>query len=90
MQDEILSYDRPHSKGKPRTDKRCLSQLPQLEKSQPNPVANLIPSGLVSYAGEKWDKHRKLLNPVLYSDKLKVIISFHFLIYRKGLFRMCQ
>lgn len=37
-----------------------------------NPLPKLLANGLVSYNHEKWAKHRKILNPAFYLDKIKV------------------
>ncbi|KAL5705489.1 hypothetical protein ACHQM5_023787 [Ranunculus cassubicifolius] len=36
-----------------------------------NPLGNLLNLGLVAYDGEKWVKHRRIINPAFYPDKLK-------------------
>ena len=40
-----------------------------------NPIGKLLFYGLVSYDGEKWAKHRKIINPAFHMEKLKVHIN---------------
>ncbi|KAK1298230.1 Secologanin synthase [Acorus calamus] len=39
-----------------------------------NPVMRLLGSGLVSYDGEKWAKHRRIINPAFHQEKLKLMM----------------
>ncbi|KAF5189631.1 Cytochrome p450 [Thalictrum thalictroides] len=36
-----------------------------------NPLGNLLNLGLVAYDGEKWVKHRRIINPAFHQEKLK-------------------
>lgn len=40
-----------------------------------NPLSKSLAAGLVSYEGEQWAKHRKIINPAFYQEKLKVITA---------------
>ncbi|KAK9071511.1 hypothetical protein SSX86_010080 [Deinandra increscens subsp. villosa] len=43
-----------------------------------NPVVRSIATGLLTYEGDKWVKHRKLINPTFYMEKLKNMVpAFH-------------
>ena len=38
-----------------------------------NPVAKFIATRLLDHEGEKWAKHKKIINPAFNLEKLKVI-----------------
>ncbi|KAK3000271.1 hypothetical protein RJ639_024531 [Escallonia herrerae] len=42
------------------------------KKLDPNPVHALVVTGLSNYENEKWAKHRKIVNPAFYLEKLKL------------------
>ncbi|CAD5183778.1 unnamed protein product [Musa acuminata subsp. malaccensis] len=44
-------------------------------KPNQNPLARFFARGLALYEGEKWVKHRRILNPAFHAEKLKVIDS---------------
>ena len=44
-------------------------------KPNQNPLARFFARGLAVYEGEKWVKHRRILNPAFHAEKLKVIDS---------------
>ncbi|XP_010275181.1 PREDICTED: cytochrome P450 CYP72A219-like [Nelumbo nucifera] len=43
----------------------------QFEKPKSNPLIRLFVDGLVSHEGEKWAKHRRIINPAFHIEKLK-------------------
>ncbi|KAL2476477.1 Cytochrome [Abeliophyllum distichum] len=44
------------------------------KKPTPNPLAKFLVCGLSGYEDEKWAKHRKIVNPAFYIEKLKHMI----------------
>lgn len=44
------------------------------EKPQTNPFVNYVISGVGSYDGEKWAKHRRIIGPAFHVEKLKMMI----------------
>ncbi|KAI7993171.1 hypothetical protein LOK49_LG11G01152 [Camellia lanceoleosa] len=41
------------------------------KKPTPSPTLSLLLAGLAGYEGEKWAKHRRIMNPAFYLEKLK-------------------
>ncbi|EPS65653.1 hypothetical protein M569_09124, partial [Genlisea aurea] len=39
-----------------------------------NPLQNLFIRGLVAHEGEKWTKHRRIMNPAFHLEKLKLMV----------------
>lgn len=57
----------------PDTIKEALNKSNQFLKVKGgNPLTKLLATGLVFYEGDKWVKHRKIINPAFHVDKLKV------------------
>lgn len=44
-----------------------------------NPLSKSLAAGLVSYEGEQWAKHRKIINPAFYQEKLKNMLPAFYL-----------
>ena len=44
----------------------------RFEKTKVSPVLKVLVSGLVAHEGEKWAKHRRIINPAFHQEKLKV------------------
>nr|BBE15473.1 cytochrome P450 [Polygala tenuifolia] len=58
--------------------KHVLTKMGDFPKAQKNPLSKLLVTGLAVYEGEKWAKHRKIINPAFNMQKLKLMLStFH-------------
>ncbi|PQQ18731.1 cytochrome P450 CYP72A219-like [Prunus yedoensis var. nudiflora] len=52
--------------------------MPNFQKPVINPLVKLLATGLPNYEGEKWAKHRKIINPGFHLEKLKRMLpAFH-------------
>ena len=61
----------------PALTKEVLSnKFGHFEKPNSPALSRLLAGGLASYKGEKWVKHRRILNPAFHLEKLKVLVSF--------------
>ncbi|KAG0454844.1 hypothetical protein HPP92_023782 [Vanilla planifolia] len=47
------------------------SKFGHFQKIKLNPLARLFLTGLANYDGEKWARHRRILNPAFHAEKLK-------------------
>jgi cytochrome P450 len=43
-------------------------------KPQFSRLGKLLTNGLANHEGEKWAKHRRILNPAFHHEKIKVIV----------------
>ncbi|CAA3015256.1 cytochrome P450 CYP72A219-like [Olea europaea subsp. europaea] len=55
--------------------KNYIYQKPQIM----NPLAKMISQGVVTYDGDKWTKHRKIINPAFHFEKLKLMMPAFYL-----------
>ncbi|CAA3015259.1 cytochrome P450 CYP72A219-like [Olea europaea subsp. europaea] len=55
----------------PEIIREVLSKSYIFQKPPPHPIGKLLLQGLVSYETDKWAKHRRLINPAFYSERLK-------------------
>ncbi|CAK9141020.1 unnamed protein product [Ilex paraguariensis] len=58
----------------PELIKELLTNNYVFKKPTPNPLAKFLVTGLGGYEGEKWAKHRKIINPAFHLDKLKCMV----------------
>ncbi|KAI3704428.1 hypothetical protein L1987_74648 [Smallanthus sonchifolius] len=58
--------------------KDALTKIYDFQKTKINPLIKFVASGLVTYEGDQWAKHRKLINPAFHVEKLKNMVpAFH-------------
>ncbi|PHT32660.1 hypothetical protein CQW23_28997 [Capsicum baccatum] len=55
----------------PKLIREVLNRYNEFHKPEANAFIHLFVTGLASYDGEKWDSHRKILNPAFHVEKLK-------------------
>jgi cytochrome P450 len=53
------------------------------QKQKVSRFGQLLADGVVNYEGEKWAKHRRILNPAFHVEKLKVIFDVYYKLARK-------
>jgi len=56
----------------PEQIKDIFNKIYDFPKPDINPLLKLLATGLADYEGEKWSKHRRLINPAFNLEKLKV------------------
>ncbi|KAM0022049.1 putative 11-oxo-beta-amyrin 30-oxidase [Helianthus debilis subsp. tardiflorus] len=62
----------------PEMIKDVLMKLNDFQKTRSNPLLKYLATGLVTYEGDQWAKHRKLINPAFHVEKLKNMVpAFH-------------
>ncbi|KFK38819.1 hypothetical protein AALP_AA3G164600 [Arabis alpina] len=59
---------------KPEHIKEVLNRNYDFPKPPMHPIVELFASGVAVYEGEKWSKHRKIINPSFHLEKLKIMI----------------
>ncbi|GFP78701.1 cytochrome p450 cyp72a219 [Phtheirospermum japonicum] len=60
--------------SKPELIKEILTKTDVFHKPYPDPIAEKIAGGLLYLEGEKWTKHRKIINPAFHLGKLKIMM----------------
>ncbi|KMT10535.1 hypothetical protein BVRB_5g116590 [Beta vulgaris subsp. vulgaris] len=60
--------------AKPELIREAFTNMQEFQKAKFNPVMDKLFPGLVRYEGEKWAKHRKIINPVFHLEKLKLML----------------
>ncbi|XP_050371265.1 cytochrome P450 72A397-like [Argentina anserina] len=63
----------------PEDVKVILTQMDKFPKPEvTNPLIKLLAQGIAAYEGEKWIKHRRIINPTFHVEKLKRMLpAFH-------------
>lgn len=66
--------------------REALANYNQFQKpKRANPLAKLLATGLIEADGDRWAKHRKIINPAFHVEKLKVscfcLFSIHCKMY---------
>ncbi|CAE5967295.1 unnamed protein product [Arabidopsis arenosa] len=62
----------------PEQIKEVFNKVYDFQKVHTFPLARLIAAGLVSYDGDKWAKHRRIINPAFHLEKIKNMVpAFH-------------
>ena len=59
------------------------TKINEFPRPRLNPLVKLLATGLANYDGDKWAKHRKIINPAFHLEKIKVMhnysnSSFHY------------
>nr|ASB17941.1 cytochrome P450 CYP72A546 [Polygala tenuifolia]BBE15474.1 cytochrome P450 [Polygala tenuifolia]BBE15476.1 cytochrome P450 [Polygala tenuifolia] len=55
--------------------KEILIKIYDFQKPTSNPLVKILATGLASYEGQKWARHRKIINPAFNLEKLKIMLS---------------
>ncbi|KAL9258814.1 Cytochrome P450 CYP72A219-like protein [Drosera capensis] len=58
----------------PELIREVLTNMNEFLKPKSNPLASLLAPGFIRYDGERWSKHRKLVNPAFHTEKLKLMM----------------
>ncbi|XP_061365512.1 cytochrome P450 72A68-like isoform X2 [Gastrolobium bilobum] len=62
----------------PELIKDVLNKNHDFPKPNINPAFKLLASGLATHEGEKWSKHRRIINPAFNLEKLKIMLPIFF------------
>lgn len=58
----------------PEQIKEVFNKVYDFEKPHTFPLARLIATGLANYDGDKWAKHRRIINPAFHLEKIKNMV----------------
>ncbi|XP_024018966.1 cytochrome P450 CYP72A219 isoform X2 [Morus notabilis] len=59
--------------------KDIFNKLGDFPKPQSIPLVKLLATGVATYEGEKWTRHRKIINPAFHMEKLKRLVPAFYL-----------
>ncbi|KAG8502337.1 hypothetical protein CXB51_000292 [Gossypium anomalum] len=59
----------------PEKIREIFTKFNDFQKVRTNPLLALLVSGLVNLEGDRWSKHRKIMNPSFHQDKLKKVCT---------------
>ncbi|XP_022148570.1 cytochrome P450 CYP72A219-like [Momordica charantia] len=54
--------------------KATFTQIDEIQKPNFNPIVKLLLDGVLTYEGQKWAKHKKIISPAFYLLKLKDMV----------------
>ncbi|KAI9083501.1 hypothetical protein K1719_034443 [Acacia pycnantha] len=58
--------------------KDVMNKIYDFPKPDANPVLKLLATGLASYNGDQWAKHRRIINPAFNVEKLKIMLPIFY------------
>ena len=61
----------------PEQIKEVFNKIYDFQKPHTFPLRNVVAKGLAKYDGEKWAKHRRIINPAFHLEKIKVYASYN-------------
>jgi len=56
----------------PEQIKEVFNKVYDFQKAHTFPLSKILGTGLVSYDGDKWAQHRRIINPAFHLEKIKV------------------
>ncbi|XP_057726589.1 cytochrome P450 72A68-like isoform X2 [Arachis stenosperma] len=62
----------------PELIKDVFNKVYDFPKPDTNPLIKLLVNGLAGHDGEKWSKHRRIINPAFHLEKLKIMVPIFF------------
>ncbi|KAK4285810.1 hypothetical protein QN277_002457 [Acacia crassicarpa] len=58
--------------------KDVMNKIYDFPKPDANPALKLLATGLASYNGDQWTKHRRIINPAFNAEKLKIMLPIFY------------